>query len=167
MAKKYYLRFLIRDHDDLIFGVRESESNRLKLILNDGVSSSEINFFWFNSIDGRSIIINLSAVQAVRFLWDPEAFPPDTTRNEGVIEILLRGRRKSLQEHTEEPEQLYDLFTNLQHGPDVVAYPSFDDEDGEPLQLNAREIVWIIAPTHLLDEGERLILEEDGLEDDA
>ncbi len=68
MANKYYLRFLIRNHDDLVFGVRESESDRLKLILNDGVSSTEANFFWFNSIDGRSIIINLSAVQAVRFL---------------------------------------------------------------------------------------------------
>jgi len=98
------------------------------LILNDGVSSTEANFFWFNSIDGRSIIINLSAVQAVRFLWDPAALPPDTTRNEGAIEIMLRGRRKPLQEHTDEPEQLYDLFANLQHGPDVVAYPSFDDE---------------------------------------
>jgi len=76
---------------------------------------------------------------------------------------MLRGRRKPLQEHTDEPEQLYDLFANLQHGPDVVAYPSFDDEDGEPLQLNAREVVWISAPTHLLDDGERLIVEENGL----
>jgi hypothetical protein len=24
-----------------------------------------------------------------------------------------------------------------------VAYPSFDDEDGEPLQLNPPEVVWI------------------------
>lgn len=167
MAKKYSLRFLLRDGDDLVFGVREAEFNRLQTVLHNSDFAMRVYFFWFNSIDGRSVIINLSDVQAVRFLWDIAELPPDLIRNDGVIEIKLRGRQKPLHEDTENPEQIYDLFTNLQHGPDVEAYPSFDDVDGEPIQLNAREVVWIIAPTHLLDEGERLIVKEDGLEDDA
>lgn len=167
MAKKYSLRFLLRDGDDLVFGVREAELDRLQTVLHNSEFGAEAYFFWFNSIDGRSVIINLPDVQAVRFLWDIAELPPDSIRNNEMIEVKLRGRQKPLQEDTENPEQIYDLFTNLQQGPDVVAYPSFDDVDGEPIQLNAREVVWIIAPTHLLDEGERLIVKEDGLEDDA
>ena len=78
--------------------------------------------------------------------------PPDTTRDGGAILISLRGRREPLKTYTDWPEQLAELFRDLELGPDLVAFPKFDDEDGEPLQLNAREIVWITAPAHIVKD---------------
>lgn len=66
--------------------------------------------------------------------------------------------------YPEEPEQLYDLFTELERGPTVVPYPSFFDEDGERLTLNAYEVVWVIAPAVLLDEGLEIIKKTDELD---
>lgn len=142
---------------DLIVEVRKEEAERLRLMLDDcSARSSTTRFFVFDAVDGRSIAINLSDVQAVRFLWDPVDLPPDTKRAEGAIQILLRGREAPLEEYPDSPEQLFDLFANLDYGPEIVPYPSFDDADGEPLQLNANEVVSVVAPTHLLSEGARL-----------
>jgi hypothetical protein len=76
--------------------------------------------------------------------------PPDTIRDDGAILISLRGRGEPLKTYTDWPDQLSELFRDLELGPDVVAFPKFDDEDGEPLQLNSREIVWITAPAHIV-----------------
>jgi len=159
MTKKYFLLFLIRNQSsNLVFETRKQEAERLAKILDNAEPPSELmSFFWFNTLDGRSVAINLSDVQAVRFLWDPTDLPTDILRDEGGIRIYLRGRDKPLEEDTDDPDQLYDFFTNLEHGQNVVAYPKFDDVDGEPLQFNASEIVLVIAPTHLLDEGRRII----------
>lgn len=160
MAETHFLRFTIaHQKDDLIFEVRKRESDRLQERLNN-LTDPKSEFFWFNSIDGLSVILNMGDVQAVRFLWDAVAAAPDFRRSESRIEIQLRGRSNILEEYTEDPDRLFDLFTNLQHGPDVVAFPQFLDVDGEQLQLNAAEVVWITAPTHLLDEGERLVQDE-------
>jgi hypothetical protein len=169
MAKTYFLRFLIRNHaDDLMVEVRKEEATRLRLMLEDGSTPPRTaRFFVFDAVDGRSIAINLSDVQAVRFLWDPVALPPDTKRAEGAIQILLRGRENPLEEYPDSPEQVFALFANLDYGPEIVPYPSFDDADGEQFQLNANEIVSVVVPTHLLSEGARLAAIEDGLEDDA
>jgi hypothetical protein len=108
MAKTYFLRFLIRDHaDDLIVEVRKEEATRLRLMLDDcSAPSSTTRFFVFDAVDGRSIAINLSDVQAVRFLWDPVNLPPDTKRAEGAIQILLRGREAPLEEYPDSPKTL-------------------------------------------------------------
>ena len=153
MAKRYYLRFLIRNQsEDLLCEVRQGESSRLSSILDDVEWPFDTTrFFRFNTVDGRSVAVNLSDVQAVRFLWDPTPLPPDTTRDDGEILISLRGRREPLKTYTDWPEQLAELFRDLELGPDLVAFPKFDDEDGEPLQLNAREIVWITAPAHIVE----------------
>lgn len=103
-------------------------------------------------------------MQAVRFLWNSAVGATDSIRDEGMIQLLFRGREKPVEAYSESPDQIYDLFTNLQHGPDVVAYPRFEDEDGELFQLNPLELVWISAPTHLLTEGGKRIAEEDGLD---
>ena len=156
MAKRYYLRFLIRNQsEDLLCEVRQGESSRLSSILDDVEWPFDTTrFFRFNTVDGRSVAVNLSDVQAVRFLWDPTPLPPDTTRDDGEILISLRGRREPLKTYTDWPEQLSGLFMELDLAPDSVAFPKFDDEDGEPLQLNAREIVWITAPAHIVEEDD-------------
>jgi hypothetical protein len=163
MAKRFFLRFLLRNQEeDLIVEVREQQSDRLTQIL-DGLFDSPNcrQFFWFDTVDGRSIVLNLADVQAVRCLWDPAAGPADSTRFDGGIQICLRGRAEVLEEYTEEPDQLFDLFTNLELGD--ARFPTFDDVDGEPVYLNADEVVWISAPTHLIEEGRGMVAKEDGL----
>jgi hypothetical protein len=168
MAKRHYLRFLIRGQPkDLIVGVRENESDRLRHVLSsDDTNPASVRFFWFDLIDGRSMAINLAEMQAVRYLWDPSEHPPDDTRSEELIKLLFRGSTKPVEAYTDEPDQIFDFFANLQHGPEVVAYPVFNDEDGEPFQVNPVELVWISAPTHLLREGQRLIAEADDPDND-
>lgn len=163
MAKLHFLNFLLRDQpNDLVCEVRAKECDRLRDALISR-SSSEVmpDFFAFDTVDGRTVAINLAHVQAVRYLWDPAKFPSDLKRDSGIINICLRGREKTLEEYTENPEQLTVLFSILENGSDVEAFPSFLDGDGEELQLNAKEIVWVAAPSHLLKEGHRII-EEDG-----
>jgi hypothetical protein len=167
MAKQHYLRFLIRDEsDDLIFPVRETESDRLSSILEsiDGYKA-RLNFFWFDTVDGQSVIVNLGDVQAVRCLWEFANGPADLLRNEEPVLIKLRGLNEPIEDIPEEGEGLYDLFTNLEMSVDASAFHSFIDMDGEPLILSAKEVVWIIAPTHILEDGRKTIARKDGLDD--
>lgn len=168
MAKRYFLRFLLHGEDDLLFEVRKNDSDRLRDVLSNATKLESLQeFFWFGAVDGVSVILNLSALQAVRFLWEPAEGPSDLKRETSGVRIRLRGRQEVLLvEHVEHLDGLYDIFTNLEFGPAVVPFPSFIDEDGELLHLNAREVVWVIAPTHLLDEGAKIIAKEDGLIDD-
>lgn len=160
MAKEHYLRFLIKDQpekEDLIFMVRKEDSDRLATVLNDlDAENAAAPFFWFDALDGRSVVINLFEVQGVRLLWEVSRAPPDLVRHRGAIQIRLKGRRAVLSENTEEPEQIFDLFTTLEHRPPPSVYTSFIDVDGEPFYLNTREIVYIVAPKHLLDEGRKI-----------
>lgn len=152
-----------------MFEVREKDSDRLHDVLNNAMKLENIqDFFWFETVDGLSVSLNLSALQAVRFLWDPSIGPSDLERGSGGIVIRLKGRQKALFiKHTEYLDRLYDFFTNLESGPANVPFPTLIDEDGELLQLNAREILWVVSPTHLLDEGARIIAKEDGLDGDV
>jgi hypothetical protein len=169
MAKTHHIRFLIRNQaNDLIVEVRKREADRLMERLQDGVGEAvRSGFFWFDTVDGRSIVINLEDVQAVRFLWDMAALPSDTVRYDGQLSIYLRGRAAPISDSTEHLEDVYDLFTNLQHGPDTVPYPSIVDEDGELIYFDAREVVMVVAPAHMLQEAGRRIASQDGLDDAA
>ena len=163
MAKRYYLRLLIRGQEDLVFEVRKADSDRLDSILQDrSVGSCSIGFFWFETIDGKSVAINLQHLQGVRLLWDASSLDSDTLRYDGPIQISLCGRPDVLEEYTDDADLLYDFFKNLEYGPDTVGFPRFVDEDGETFVFNATEIVWVIAPAHLLAEGARKIADESG-----
>lgn len=159
MTKRYYIRFLIRDQaDDLIFEARKQDWDRLETAIQNAYSNDRMDgFFWFDAIDGRSIVINLQRIQATRFLWDRTDLPPDINCYDGPTKIYLARRAEPIEDCTECLEELFDFFTNLQHGPSTVPYPSFIDEDGELIYFDAREIVWVSAPAHRLQDGARLI----------
>jgi len=169
MAKTHHIRFLIRNQaDDLIVEVRKQEADRLAERLDNGVGEVvRSGFFWFDTVDGRSIAINLEDVQAVRFLWDVAALPSDTVRYDGQLSVYLRGRAAPIEDNTEHLEDVHDLFTNLEFGPETVPYPSLIDEDGELIYFDAREVVMVVAPAHMLQDAERRIASEDGLDDEA
>lgn len=103
MAKSHYLRFLIRNRaDDLIVEVRKQTADRLRLRLDsDDSQAVRDGFFWFDTVDGRSIAINFEDVQGVRLLWDVAAHPSDNVRYEGRTSIYLRGRAAPIEDSTE------------------------------------------------------------------
>ena len=120
-------------------------------------------FFLFCSVQGKSIALNLSEVQGFRFLQDTATDEQIATVDDGTIRIYLRGRTKPMEEFTAFEDEVFDLYTNLEHGPQVVPFPRFRDDDGEVLQLNAREIIWVSAQTSLLEDGRRKVALQDGL----
>ncbi len=164
MTKQYYLSLLLRDELDFIaYQVDENECNRLRNVLSTrGNSSSMSDFFLFDTALGRTVVMNLDQVQAVRYLWQAENVSSKPNEESLAINIRLSGRAIPLKEYTEDPEPLYTLFSLLEYGSDEEAFPSFIDEDGELIQLNAKEIVWIDAPTHIIKEGRDIIDKQDG-----
>ena len=153
MAEQHFLRFALHNEtEDLIFEVRKGDSERLEHILKSATFDEDNPTpFYFHSLDGRAVVINLRQVQAVRFLWEPVAAPSDMVVNEDLILIKLRGRAETLDVFSEDWDQVFLAFYDLEMG--VRAYPSFLDEDGELLTISARELVWMSAPAHLVEEG--------------
>ena len=153
LAKRYFLRFLIRGYaEDLIFEVRRSESERIERNF-DRADGPLDSFLWFSAVDGHDVAINPAYIQGVRFLWDAAKGVEDSKADESPLRIYLRDRAAPLEEMTDEPSSLVDFFTVLEHGPGVVAFPGFIDEDGEVFQLNAAEIVWVSASSLEIAEG--------------
>lgn len=163
MVKRFYLRFILNDlTEDVVFEVREKESDRLQSILG-GLNkpiSNEDNFFWFDSIDGISVILNLRYLQVVRYLWDASESIPDVLHYEGRIKVFLRGRKNPLELTTEDYDILYDFFANLEHGTDRVPCPYFIDIDGEIIQFNPSEIIFVESPSYVLLEGKQKVESE-------
>jgi len=163
MTKRFYLRFILNDrNEDAVFEVRKKESDRLQSILGNlhNPISNEDNFFWFDTIDGRSVILNFRYLQVVRYLWNASKSIPDVLHYEGPIKVFLRGRENPLELITEDYDILYDFFTNLQHGSDVVPSPYFIDIDGEIIQFNPSEIIFVESPSYILLEGKQKIESE-------
>lgn len=170
MAKRHYIRFLIDGFvEDKIWEVREEDveriSDRFHSLATD--NPSDLGHFWFDSVDGDSIVISLDNVLAARYLWEPSEFASDLVRSEANISIYFIGREAPLMLEGAEPTSLYTLFQSLQYGPKFEPYPTLEDEDGELLQLNAKRVLCVVAPKHLISEGEMAIAEEDDLAGDA
>ena len=160
MARTFHLRLLLAGQEDLVCEVRNAEAERLKTIL--GADSSRLTFFWFDTIDGRSIIVNLNYLQGVRYLWDVAAAPPDSRVNEDEgMNIALVGREVISEVPSEDPKEMYTLFWLLELGGD--AHVTFIDVDGEDFTLVARQIVYLAVPKQVMDDGRREVAEQDGL----
>lgn len=161
MATQRSLHFLIRGQaEPLVFAVSEAVPDRIFRILNAENLADEPRFFWFETVGGLSVALNLAHVQAVRHAGDPgwhssSRHPDGKAQAARRIQIKLRDR-ELLEESARRPEEIFDLFVDLEHGPDVAAYPGFFDEDGERMQLNPHDVVWVAAPTQILREGERV-----------
>ena len=161
--KDHYLRFLLRgESEDLIFWVDETTSDRLAEHL-AAVEQPEgrLKFFWFDTMDGKSVIINFTDIQAARCLWEPVRGPRDRTQYAGSLQIKLRGRTELLEDDSYgEAVGIYDLFAFLEMGPDSGTFHSFLDEDGEQIFINEREVVWIVAPLTLIETGRAKVIQE-------
>lgn len=162
MARTFHLRLLLAGHDDLICEVRKSEADRLKSLL--GGERQVDCFFWFDTIGGRSILINTAYLQGVRYLWDIAPAPPDSRVDaDGDMYIALCGKEVVPESPSEDPKDVYNLFWELELGASRAV--TFTDVDGELFTLMARQVVYLTAPKQVLDEGRRQVNEEDGFGD--
>ncbi len=156
---RHFLKLFLRDQaEPLIAEVREAEADRFTDALEYfGNAARSRSFFCFESVDGRSIAINMSLIQAIHLLWEPSAAPPDRVHYDGPTVVSLRGREEPIESGESSPDELYSFFLELEEGPESVPFTSFEDEDGERLIFNSSEIVFVTASTHTLHEGRRAV----------
>ncbi|WP_375577519.1 hypothetical protein [Paracidovorax oryzae] len=164
MAKHHYLQFIVRgENKELTFPVEEKTCTRLQDIL-DPDTSPRPQFFWFDTLSERSVVINLDDVQGVRYLW--EAWPyVHEELHEGEAEasmLKLRGRELLPLGVLEGGADMQLFCSTLETDPKVQPYPSFVDSDGELFQVRAGEVVWLDVPAALVADSE-----DDGLEDEV
>ncbi|WP_163371783.1 hypothetical protein [Endozoicomonas acroporae] len=159
----YYLKIFYSDvEEECVYKIRSNEVERFKINLettNDKRDSYP--FFVCNTMDGKTAGVNLREVQAVHILWEPSHLPEDTTHFDGIITIKLKGRKDVIKCNSDTPEELSELFNVIQLSPDAMGvFVSFTDEDGEEILINRNELIYIEAPTDLVNEGDKIIEEE-------
>lgn len=133
-----------------------SEVDRLKRNISDRDFEKIQDFFFIcNSLKGKSYAFNLGLIQHANILWEPIEFFEGPKRYEGPIEIYYKDRENSLETDVLEADSLAELFVILEHGPKTCDeyFYLFLDGDGEQVIVQLLEIICVVGPTHLLDEG--------------
>ncbi|WP_300674962.1 hypothetical protein [Desulfoluna sp.] len=165
----YTLKLYLATVEEPVFvNLREKEKDRFTSILSlfgeDGDSSG---FFVSDTIDGKCIGVNIQLIQAVNILWEPTVTLDDLTHYDGPIRLLLKNRAEAIETDTETPDELHEFFTMIDLGPEVSGFfAGFTDLDGEELLINTDELVYIEAPSSLIDEGWEIITENDEIMSD-
>jgi len=161
VSTRHFLKFFIRTIEaPLVLEVEESASKRLDHVLRSTDHDSDLDrCFYFDTIDNRAVAINLRFIQAVNILWEPNR-SLDPEPYEGDIEIKLRDRTDSIHTMVEEEVEIADFFASLENGLLETAFPCFEDEDGEMLFVALQDIIYVIAPKGLADEGHRIRIAE-------
>lgn len=159
MAQTFFIRLILVGHADLLCEVREADSDRLQRVLDS--DNQAASFFWFDTIDGRSVIVNLAYLQGARFLWDVASAPPDSRRSDDhLMHIVLSGQDPISESPSEDPSEVYTLFWLLELGGRRVV--TYNDADGEDFAIVADQIVYISAPKDIVDLGRKMVEDEGG-----
>jgi hypothetical protein len=162
VPKQYLVNFLVKGFSEPVeFEVREHDWSRIQNLFEQGLFLDETRFVVFDSLDGRSVGINISDVQCVRYLWNPVELPADLRHNNDPVTVWIRDRAVPVTARADQSDALSAFFLSLESGASYVPFPSFEDEDGELFQVSALEVVMATAPTHEINEGLRSMLEED------
>ena len=149
-----------------VFKTHKSGAERFKRNIDSYNESKLIQFFVCDTIDGKCIGINLSQIQAVNILWEPSPYPEEQKYYNGSIKILLKNRSEFIETDTEDYDDLFCFYGNLQEGSSIAGeFISFDDEDGEELLINMNELLYIESPKSMTDEGFKIVKEMDGIEE--
>lgn len=163
----FFLKVIFKDAQEPIFiKIRKKETERFERNIESFNKNRELSlFFVCDTIDGKHVGINIAQMQSINILWEPSLHLEDLKYYEGPIKLLLKGRKEMIETNTEDPDELYDFYSDLEHGPDVVGtFVGFTDEDGEKLLININDLLYIESPTSLTDEGWQIVKKKDGIE---
>lgn len=164
----YYLNvFFHGARKPAVFRVRQKETERFKRNLSSFSNDNSAAFVWFETLDGTNICLNLAFIQAVRVLWEPQAYPEQTNYYDGMIRLFFIGREEPVEANTEDPELLIDFYQDLENGPDIgESFVSFLDEDGEDVIVKMQELLYVECPNTIIQEGWKIVKERDGISDE-
>jgi len=159
--------YLASVEEPMFIKLRKKEKERFNSTLSicgmDGDASA--TFFVCDTIDGKCVAVNMAQIQAVNILWEPTTCYEDLMHYDGPIKIIIKNRKEVMESYTDNPDELYEFYTILDLGPhEVGTFAGFTDMDGELLQLNMHELVYIEAPSSLTDEGWRMIKDDSDME---
>jgi hypothetical protein len=112
-------------------------------------------------VDGKTVAINLSCIQAIYFRWEPSAFAEDYKRHNSAVRVFLKERKDCIKIDVGEHDQLYAFFNTLENGPSTDdRFFGFTNEEGEQFLVNIEELLLLEAPTHIVNEGRKEILDD-------
>lgn len=164
----FILRLYLATVDEPVFvSLRKEEKDRFtSTLLQFGEGVETEGFFVSDTVNGKTIAINLSNIQAVNILWEPATSEKDQPLNDGPITIYLKNRKEPMESYTDSPDELHEFFSSLDLGPEVSGFfAGFLDSEGEELLFNTKELLYMEAPTCVVDEGWEMIKAESGMDD--
>ncbi len=163
----FYLQIYFKSLEEPCdFKIRKRDSQRFKNNLESyQKNKSSAHFFIGDTLEGKCVGINLAQIQAIRLLWEPSSLPEEENYYEGPIKIFFLNRESPVSSYTESPDILCVLYSELEHGPEVVGdFVNFIDEDGEEVIINMNELLYIECPKSLATEGWEMIRKEDDID---
>lgn len=145
-----------------LIGMRREDADRLQQQLaNLSPAKESIRFFCCDTVDGKTIVLNLACLQAVHFRFETAAFAEDRKRHTGGLKVYLRDRKDPIKADIGDPDQLFTLIANLETGPgEHELYHGITDGNGEQLMINIGELVLMEAPSHIVQEGGKEIADD-------
>lgn len=151
----FTLLYCIGRKDPFLIAMRRDDAIRLQELLQSS-AKGQYRFFCCDTVDGKTIALNLSCLQAIHFRFEPSAFPEDMKRYSGGIKVFLRERKEPIKLSPGAPDQVSAFIAYLETGADPEElYLALTDSEGEQLMVNIAELVLIEVPSHIVIEGER------------
>jgi hypothetical protein len=161
----YILNIQLQNHDEIVgYILDEKEFERVKQILLE--IDRSFPFCWFTTRNGRDVIISVESIEYVHFLFETgipskdndskkkNNYEEDYCEEENEILIQFKSKSEPNKFSTAYPIEISEIFHSLDLNPDNPLF-YFTDDDGETVVFDSRKILYIEAPSLIIEEGDR------------
>jgi len=165
VISRHFIKLHIRHHETaLLFEIHEQVRTGIEENLNDDAFHKKVpRCLRFDTMDMRSILIDVEHVQALGFTTDATEWSARPAQDAERALFYLRDCAVPLAARVDRPDQLFDGVTNIGFRTSVVRYIDLEVDDGDSLRLTAADVVCVVAPQRMYNEGRRIVASEDGL----
>jgi hypothetical protein len=110
---------------------------------------------------GREVAVRIRSIELINFLWEPgPAAGAFESAESGDMVIHFENRKEPYRCSPARPDEAYLLFCSLEDGCfEDDPFLSFTDSDEELVAFDARKVVYIEAPSRLIDAGRKMVEE--------